>query len=220
MQNPTYKYSAIGEYTAILTVTDDYGQTDNDIAIITIKSHPPEKPAKPSGPTSGKAGKEYTYSTSTIDPDGDQVWYQWYWNDKINETSDWIGPYNSGDTAEASYIWNEKGDYNIRVKAKDVHGEESPWSDPLAITMPKNKKYIPFGIILAFGLDVDVKIVQLEPGEDYVDLEVLSKPFYIWENEIQTRNPGEFIRLYNAKGLFLPSLPFCFGICDDWGIIG
>jgi len=83
-----------------------------------------------------------------------------------------------------------------------------------------NEETEPSGFIFVFGFDVDVKIVQLEPGEDYVDLEVLSKPFYIWENEIQTRNPGEFIRLINAKGLFLPSLPFCFGICDDWGIIG
>ena len=83
-----------------------------------------------------------------------------------------------------------------------------------------NEETEPPGFIFVFGFDVDVKIVQLEPGEDYVDLEVLSKPFYIWENEIQTRNPGEFIRLYNTKGLFLLSLPFCFGICDDWGIIG
>jgi len=104
----------------------------------------PNKPSKPSGPTSGKAGKEYTYSTSTTDPDGDQVYYKWYWNDKINETSGWLGPYDSGDTVTASHIWEEKGDYNIRVKAKDVHGEESPWSDPLPITMPKNKAINPF----------------------------------------------------------------------------
>jgi hypothetical protein len=84
----------------------------------------------------------------------------------------------------------------------------------------KNSQNSPFGIILAFGLDVDVKIVQLEPGEDYVDLEVLDQPFYIWHNELETINPGAFIRLYSAKGLFLPSIPICFGICDDWGIIG
>jgi len=68
--------------------------------------------------------------------------------------------------------------------------------------------------------DVDVKIVQLEPGEDYVDLEVLSKPFYIRENEIQTINSGAFIQLYFAKGFFSSSVPICFGICEDWIIIG
>jgi len=100
------------------------------------ENEPPEKPSKPSGPTSGKAGTSYSYSSSTTDPDGDQVWYKWDWGD---ETSGWLGPYDSGDTVTASHIWNEKGDYNIRVKAKDVHGEESPWSDPLAISMPKRK---------------------------------------------------------------------------------
>ena len=92
-----------------------------------------------SGETSGKAGEEYTYSASTTDPDGDQVYYKWQWGDKINETSDLIGPYNSGETADAFHIWNDKGDYNIKVKAKDVHGEESQWSDPLPITLSKNK---------------------------------------------------------------------------------
>ena len=79
---------------------------------------------------------------------------------------------------------------------------------------------IPFGFIFVFGFDVDVKIVQLEPGEDYVDIEVLNKPFYIWEQEIITINPGAFLRFYEAKGLFLPQLPFCFGTCSSWGIIG
>jgi len=79
---------------------------------------------------------------------------------------------------------------------------------------------VPFGFIFVFGGSVDVKIVQLEPGEDYVDLEVLSKPFYIWENEIITINSGAFLRLYEAKGLFSPSFPICIGICKDYGIIG
>jgi len=148
LQNPTHIYDKVGEYDVILTVTDDFGQTDNDMASVTIKSHPPNKPSKPSGPTSGKAGEEYTYSTSTTDHDGDQVYYKWYWGDKINETSGWDGPYDSGDTVTASHIWDEKGDYIIKVKAKDVHGEESPWSDPLPITMPKNKAINPFLLFL------------------------------------------------------------------------
>jgi hypothetical protein len=65
-----------------------------------------------------------------------------------------------------------------------------------------------------------VKPTSNHPGEDYVDLEVLSKPFYIWENEIQTINSGAFIRLYFAKGLFSSSVPICFGICEDWSLIG
>jgi hypothetical protein len=83
----------------------------------------------------------FTYSLSTTDSDGDQVWYKWYWNDKINETSDWIGPYDSGDTVTASHIWDEQGDYNIKVKAKDIHGEESEWSDRLLCQKTKQSIY-------------------------------------------------------------------------------
>ena len=75
---------------------------------------------------------------------------------------------------------------------------ESVWSEPLSVSIPKNKIKNPYGFIFVFWFDVDVKIVQLDPGEDYVDLEVLSKPFYIWDNGVQTMNPGAFIRLYKC----------------------
>jgi len=132
-------YAEYGIYNVKLTVIDNNRFYNNISKIIVIlEDVPPNRPDKPSGNTSGKAGEEYIYSTSTTDPDGDQVWYKWDWGD---ETSGWDGPYDSGDTVTASHIWDEKGDYIIKVKAKakDVHGKESPWSDPLPITMPKNK---------------------------------------------------------------------------------
>jgi len=97
-------------------------------------NHEPVKPNQPSGPTNGKIGQECAYTTSTTDPDGDQVFYLWDWGDGNN--SGWLGPYNSGATCEAKHIWNAKNSYNIKVKAKDIYGKESSWSDPLPITMP------------------------------------------------------------------------------------
>ena len=100
--------------------------------------NPPNKPARPSGKSSGIIPfVKYTYSTSTTDPDGDQVYYLWDWDD--GTCSDWFGPYDSGETAEASHRWTKYGSYEIRVKAKDRYGAESEWSDPLAITMPVNQ---------------------------------------------------------------------------------
>ena len=101
-----------------------------------IDNLPPVKPSKPSGETNGKVSKKYTYSTSTTEPNGDRVYYKWDWGD---ETSNWDGPYGSSDTVTASHIWDEEGDYKIKVKVKDIYGEEGPWSDSLAISMPKNK---------------------------------------------------------------------------------
>jgi len=92
------------------------------------------------GPASGKTGEEYTYTSSTTDPDGDDVFYLFDWGD--GGTSFILGPYSSGEECNASGIWFDEGNYEIRVKAHDIHGAESPWSDPLIISMPKNKPYI------------------------------------------------------------------------------
>jgi len=100
----------------------------------------PDKPSKPSGPTSGKAGTEYTYTSSTTDPDGDQVYYWFDWGDGTN--SGWIGPLVSGATGSAKHKWTSQGNYQIKVKAKDTANIESEWSDPLPVSMPKNKPYI------------------------------------------------------------------------------
>ena len=56
------------------------------------------------------------------------------WGD--NTTSGWLGPFTSGATATAQKSWAVKGTYAVKVKAKDVYGAESNWSDPLAVTMP------------------------------------------------------------------------------------
>ena len=103
-------------------------------------NNPPNKPNQPSGEIKGKIGQEYSYTTSTIDPDGDQVNYLWEWGDGDN--SGWLGPYNSGVLCEAKHTWNTKNNYNIKVKAKDSHGAESLWSEPLPITMPYSYKPI------------------------------------------------------------------------------
>jgi len=97
----------------------------------------PEKPARPIGPLNGKVGKKYIYSTILYDPDGDQMYCKWDWGD--GTFSDWLGPYNSDVEIEASHIWNEKGSYQIKVKAKDVYDAESEWSEPLSISMPRNR---------------------------------------------------------------------------------
>ena len=99
-----------------------------------ILKNPPDKPNQPSGETNGKIKAEYNYTISTTDPEGDQVYYLWDWGDGNN--SGWFGPYNSGVTAGVTHNWTVKGSYSIKVKAKDIFGAESPWSDPLPITMP------------------------------------------------------------------------------------
>jgi len=65
------------------------------------------------------------------------VYYFVDWGDETN--SSWLGPYISGEEANAKHMWNEDGIYNIRVKAKDMDGAESDW-EILEVTMPINQR--------------------------------------------------------------------------------
>ena len=57
------------------------------------------------------------------------------WGD--DTSSNWVGPYDSGVVGEASHVWTDAGEYDIRVKAKDINGSESDWSIPLTVTIIK-----------------------------------------------------------------------------------
>ena len=123
------------------TITDNNGSVGitADVDVTVIENEPPEKPDKPSGETGGKVGEKYTYSSSTTDSNGDKIWYNFSWGD--GAYSGWIGPLESGEIGEASHTWDNRGNYEIRVKAKDEHGLESEWSEILPISMPKNKVF-------------------------------------------------------------------------------
>jgi len=130
-----------GTYKLLIEAFDSEGNMGADHSTFEIKNHeqpptndPPAKPNTPSGQKNGKVGQEYSYTTSTTDPDGDKVYYLWDWGDGTN--SGWLGPYNSGDIISATHKWSVKGSYSTKVKAKDIYGKESVWSDPLPITMP------------------------------------------------------------------------------------
>lgn len=101
------------------------------LAMPYIITQPPETPECPEGPSEGVAGEEYIFSTSTTDPQGEQVYYLWNWGD--DTSTDWLGPYNSGDTVFASHSWMENGTYEVKVQAKDINNHESDWSDPKTI---------------------------------------------------------------------------------------
>jgi len=112
-----------------------WGNPDLTMGLVTT-SDPPATPSVPTGPTHGVLNMEYTFLTSTSDPNGDQIYYLFNWGD--GTTSTWLGPYNSGTTVTASYAWSELGSYDIKVQAKDVNGALSDWSQPLTITIVLN----------------------------------------------------------------------------------
>jgi hypothetical protein len=99
-------------------------------------SDPPAQPTKPSGETFGIWHYEYSYTSSSTDPEGDEIFYLFEWGDGSN--SGWLGPYPSGATATGSHTWTELGTFSVTVKARDIWGSGSPPSEPLLVTITDN----------------------------------------------------------------------------------
>ena len=89
-----------------------------------------------SGPTLGEINTSYTFSTVTNDSNGDQILYWFDWGD--GNFSGWLSLYGSNETVNVTHTWMEQGNYQVRVKAKDVFNNETSWNESLFIidTLP------------------------------------------------------------------------------------
>ena len=134
----THSWDTSGSYLVRVKAQDEHGaeSTWSPALSVTISGNrPPDQPERPTGPQVGKKGRSYAYLSVTTDPDGDQLYYLFDWGDGTQ--SSWTGPYTSGQTVTVSHIWNSPGTYPIKVKAKDTFDQESVWSEPLTLAMPK-----------------------------------------------------------------------------------
>jgi len=120
---PQISYYYIGDYSVSFTVEVPVTNEPND-------------PYPPSGPTSGYVYTTYNYYTSTIDPNGDNVRYEFSWGDGTNNTvTDW---YASGSNVSASHFWARPGTYQVQVRAQDVYYEYSNWSPYITVSISQN----------------------------------------------------------------------------------
>jgi len=143
----SHSWSTSGSFQVKAKSQDEHGLESGWSSALTVTvstvNNPPNKPITPAGSSSGKPGISYSYSSSSIDPDGNQVYLMFDWGDGTN--TGWIGPFSSGYVDTESHIWTAKGAYSVKVQAKDTKDAVSIWSDPLPITMPYSyKPMLPF----------------------------------------------------------------------------
>ncbi len=120
-----------GKYTIRARSIDIWGHSRwSDPYVVKIGNQPPDAPTI-NGTKSGEPGVQYCYIFVTEDYEGNNVSYFVDWGD--GKYTGWFGPYQSGEEATACHIWDSKGDYQIRAKAKDTLGIESDWSDPYPV---------------------------------------------------------------------------------------
>ena len=139
---------------------------------VTYNPIPIQTPLAPStpivlGPHVGGPELNLTFMAISEDPSGNEIYFQFDWGD--GQQSDWIGPYNSSQTATTEHLWEWEGTYEITAKAKDNHNNESDWSDPFEITI---EPLIRFGNIrpgyILFNLQLlNNSHVFLKPLQDF-----------------------------------------------------
>ena len=110
---------------------------DPELRIKDPEEQAPTKPSRPAGESQGKINEEYTFTSSSTDPNGKKLYYKWDFGD--GTFSEWIGPYNSSENCEVKHIWDYQGNFQIKVIAKNSNELVSEWSNPLSLTMPKSK---------------------------------------------------------------------------------
>jgi len=100
---------------------------------------PPYTPSQPSGEDDGLQRTTYNYSTNTTDLNGNDVWYEFDWNDG---TSSITGSYDSGQSGNASHQWQYPGTYYVRARVKDTHGVWGDWSPNLTVTITERVRFM------------------------------------------------------------------------------
>lgn len=126
----------LGEFGSdgIIVTCENNQMVGYSVKTLVIFDNMPPLPPQITGQINGSINTQYEYSFTSTDPEHEQIYYYVDWGD--DSLSEWLGPFNSGETMMLSHSWNEKGTYVIRAKAKDACGAVSDWAE-LAISMPK-----------------------------------------------------------------------------------
>ncbi len=134
----------IGQYPELSLGYSYWGLTLFGDPTVELKVPSIKYPYQPSTPTFfglNKTNYNIIFSSDSIDPNDDDLYYLFDWGDGTD--SGWVGPFASGEKVQERHSWEYEGSYLIKVKAKDVNGYESQWSEPtkLSVSKVKSKSY-------------------------------------------------------------------------------
>jgi outer membrane protein assembly factor BamB len=99
-------------------------------------NQPPEAPVI-TGTNFGRVNTPYLFNFTVYDPELDDIELFVDWGD--GNSTGWLGPYDSDTVISLSHSWSERGNYQVKAKARDTFdGSESKWST-FSVIISKNK---------------------------------------------------------------------------------
>ena len=119
--------------------SDVYDHVIAQIYVNPTPNSPPNTPtlSGPSPPT--YVNQSYQFSAYSTDPNGDNIYYTFYWGDTTQTT---VGPYSSGTTGYANHTWITTGQKLVTVRAHDVYSEWSGSSSPCTINITDDTHWL------------------------------------------------------------------------------
>jgi len=91
----------------------------------------PSIPGPPLGPSRGRVGEVLVFQSSSYDPDGDFLSYEFDWGD--GTTSSCSNFFPSGYLISLTHRYCPTGTYNIKARAMDIHDNMSEWSENTSV---------------------------------------------------------------------------------------
>ena len=110
---------------------------------VTVDNTPPNPP-EIVGPSSGIVKEGVVYTITLTDPDEDDILLnlEINWGDGAEELDCGCGKsWRNGTIINVTHTWRRTGEYSIIARIQDSSGAWSNWSDPLPISIPKQKTF-------------------------------------------------------------------------------
>ena len=178
-----------------------------------VDNNPPATPDI-NGSANGEAGTSYSYTFSSTDPEGDDVFYYIEWGDGLAE--EWIGPHSSGNETTVDHTWSKQGTFTIKAKARDSRGGTSDW-ESLEITIAASGNGCPAALIVNYdpektGLLRDFRdsiLMKTPEGRKWVRsfYKHSSELIFLLMNNKQIRDASE--QALSSILLYLPAADVC-----------
>ena len=129
----SHEFTQPGEYNIRAIAKDRHNALSNFSEPLSIQVNQPPNNPTISGPIEGKPNNLYYFNISSIDPNNDNIIFIVDWGD--GGINDFYSTFESGEIVEIFHLWEETGNYEVKVKAKDIWDYESDWST-FRISMP------------------------------------------------------------------------------------
>ena len=127
-----HTFGSAGNYSVVLTVTDNDGLTATDAVTISVSSPTGNQPPTASftlTPASGQVPLTVSVdATASSDPDGSIASYSWSYGDGSTATG-----------VTASYVYSEPGNYDLVLTVTDNEGATATQTQSVSVTAPGNQ---------------------------------------------------------------------------------